>query len=176
MPTGVAQRAFEPFFTTKPAGRGPGLGLAPVSGVVTLSGGDVRIYSEPGHGPVVRVDRPASDEPAPAAADRSVAPPVPGDQQHVLVVEDEPAVLLAAVRILRSNGYSADGLSDPTEALRVLGDSAVPIDVLITDVVMPGLSGVELARRATGLRTDLPLLFTSGYSPDAVSRHGLIPH
>ncbi|HEX9495857.1 MAG TPA: ATP-binding protein [Candidatus Limnocylindria bacterium] len=175
MPTGVAQRAFEPFFTTKPAGQGTGLGLATVYGIVTRSGGDVRIYSEPGHGTVVRVDLPASDEPAPAAADRSVAPPVPGDQQHVLVVEDEPAVLLAAVRILRSNGYSADGLSDPTEALRVLGDPVVPIDVLITDVVMPGLSGIELARRATELRPDLPVLFTSGYSHDAVSRQGLIP-
>jgi signal transduction histidine kinase/CheY-like chemotaxis protein len=175
MPAGVAQRAFEPFFTTKPAGQGTGLGLATVYGIVTRSGGDVRIYSEPGHGTVIRVDLPASDGPAAPLADRAVAPSITGDQQHVLVVEDEPAVLHAAVRILRNNGYSAEGVSDPNEALRVLGDPTLPIDVVMTDVVMPGLSGIELARRAAELRPSVPVFFTSGYSHDAVSRQGLIP-
>jgi len=93
----------------------------------------------------------------------------------VLIVEDESAVLLAAVRILSGHGYKVRAQSDPSDALAVLGDASAQVDILVTDVVMPGLSGVELAREARAHRPDLPVLYMSGYSDELVADRGTLP-
>jgi PAS domain S-box-containing protein len=176
MSADVAARAFEPFFTTKESGQGTGLGLATVYGIVTESGGSIRIYSEPGEGTRVSIKLPAIDEPASASPIAAAGPAIEGGAgRTVLVVEDEAAVLLAAVRILRANGYTVRHLPDPASAIAVLADPVEQIDILVTDVVMPGSSGVELARRALELRPGLPILYMSGYSQELTAHRSTLP-
>jgi PAS domain S-box-containing protein len=170
----VVGRAFEPFFTTKPSGQGTGLGLATVYGIVTQAGGNVRIYSEPGHGTLVSIHIPAVDQPAIERSTQDLEPPVKGNGETVLIVEDEPAVLLAAIRILGTNGYVALSQPAPAEAIAMLADGQRRIDVLLTDVVMPGLSGIELARRARELRPGLRVVYMSGYSHEVIGHQGAI--
>jgi len=171
----VVRRAFEPFFTTKAAGLGTGLGLATVYGIVKQAGGNIDIYSEPGLGTRVSILLPAVAE-LPAAVTRQRSPAVEaGRGRKVLLVEDESAVLFAAARILGAQDYTVVARSDPQDALKVLADPDHDIDLLVTDVVMPGLSGIELAHRARELRPGLPVLYTSGYSEELVVRRGAIP-
>ena len=172
----VAARAFEPFFTTKPPGHGTGLGLATVYGIVTQAGGNITISSEPGSGTRLSIHLPAVDEPATAAIRAEPTTTLrSGEGRTVLIVEDESAVLLAAVRILSGHGYKVRAQSDPSDALTVLGDPSAQVDILVTDVVMPGLSGVELAREARALRPELPVLYMSGYSDELVANRGTLP-
>ena len=171
----VAARAFEPFFTTKPAGRGTGLGLATVYGIVTQAGGNIGIYSEPGIGTRVSMQLPAVDGEASPPTLTEPAEIKTGNGRTVLLVEDESAVMLAAARILTAQGYKVRVRSDPTDALQVLTDTATQVDILVTDVVMPGLSGVELARRANELRPGLPVLYMSGYSQELAAHRGMLP-
>jgi len=172
----VSARAFEPFFTTRPAGHGTGLGLATVYGIVTQADGNIGIYSEPGLGTRVSIHLHATDEPAsPPQRSESVPALRAGDGRTVLIVEDESAVLLAAARILTGHGYKVRMRTDAADALQVLGDDATPVDILVTDVVMPGLSGVDLARKAHELRPKLPVLFMSGYSQELVEHGGTLP-
>jgi hypothetical protein len=159
----VAARAFEPFFSTKRKGEGTGLGLATVYGIVTAAGGLISVYSEPGEGTVLRVHLPAVD---------SAATPAPGQQaveftgrgESVLLVEDEDAVRALAKRILTEGGYRVSALSQGKDAVPLLEDPNREFDLLISDVVMPGMRGVELARRARELRPGLPVLMMSGYT------------
>ena len=176
MSEAVAARAFEPFFTTKAAGQGTGLGLATVYGIVAGASGSISIDSVEGSGTRVSINLPANDEAA-AALVRSPAPTSirSGEGRTVLIVEDENAVLVAAVRILNAHGYKVLGRSDPTHALDVLADVATSVDILVTDVVMPRLAGVELARRAQELRPGLPILFISGYAQSLVDDRGALP-
>jgi PAS domain S-box-containing protein len=168
----VVARAFEPFFTTKPAGSGTGLGLSTVYGIVTRAGGNVRIYSEVGKGTVVAIHLPANDAPVSDAARRSTEHEGPrGRGETVLVVEDEPAMLLSTIRILSANGYRVFAQSKPEDALALLAHAEPRVDLLLTDVVMPVLSGAELARRARASRPDLRVVFMSGYSNEVVSHH-----
>ena len=171
----VAARAFEPFFTTKPAGRGTGLGLATVYGIVVQAGGNIDIYSEPGTGTRVSIQLPAVDEPATITAHSDTAPLRVGDGRTVLLVEDESAVLQAAVRILTGNGYKVQARSTAAAALDVLSEPGARIDILVTDMVMPGASGVDLARRAQELRPGLPVLYMSGYSQELAAHRGTLP-
>jgi PAS domain S-box-containing protein len=172
----TAARAFEPFFTTKPAGQGTGLGLATVYGIVTQAGGNAYIYSEPGHGTLVSIHLPAVDEPASRAPfPRREAAVTRGRGQRLLVVEDEAAVLLAVIRILGTNGYTVLAQSGPADALALLADPSKNVDVLLTDVVMPGMSGIELADRARALRPGLRVMYMSGYSHEVIARQGAIP-
>jgi two-component system, cell cycle sensor histidine kinase and response regulator CckA len=169
----VLARAFEPFFTTKPAGSGTGLGLATVYGIVTQAGGNVRLYSEIGRGTLVAIHLPAIDEPAASAPRPASTLELPkGAGQTVLLAEDEGAVLLAAIRILSANGYSILAHSDPNEVLELASRGDRHIDGLITDVVMPGMSGIELARRIRAIKPDLPVLYMSGYSSEMVANQG----
>ncbi len=173
----VAARALEPFFTTKPAGQGTGLGLATVYGIVSGAGGNISLHSEPGIGTRVTIHLPAIDEPA-TAATRAAATTTTirtGEGRTALIVEDESAVLLATARILSGQGYKVRVRSDPTDAITVLADAATPVDILVTDMVMPGLSGVELARRARELRPGLPVLYISGYSQELAAQRGTLP-
>jgi PAS domain S-box-containing protein len=159
----VAARAFEPFFSTKRKGEGTGLGLATVYGIVTGAGGQIGIYSEPGEGTVFRVHLPAVDSSVstgPELADVDAL----GRGERVLVVEDEDAVRTLAKRILTEGGYRVIAASRGAEALELLKDPGQEFDLLISDVVMPEMRGVELVRRAAELRPDLPVLMMSGYT------------
>jgi hypothetical protein len=162
----VRQRAFEPFYTTKPKGQGTGLGLAIVHGIVTTAGGSVTIESAPGRGTIFRIVLPAAVE---DAFPREPASRRPGAGERVLLVEDEPAVREITRRLLAANGYQVEVAADPSHALSLVEDPDRPLDLLLTDVVMPEMSGPELAEQARHRRPGLKLLFMSGYA------HGLLP-
>jgi PAS domain S-box-containing protein len=172
MPPEVAARAFEPFFTTKPEGKGTGLGLSMAYGFAKQSGGHIRIYSEPGHGTTVRLYLPRSQEAEAAQAPPSSAEPPVGGTETVLVVEDDPEVQEVALRMLQDLGYRTLCASNGEAALRVL-QSHPQVDLLFTDVVMPGpLKSPEVARRARETVPGLAVLYTSGYTQNAIVHGG----
>ncbi|GAA4325674.1 PAS domain-containing sensor histidine kinase [Pigmentiphaga soli] len=171
MPPEVIAQAFEPFFSTKPEGKGTGLGLSMVYGFVKQSGGHVKIYSEPGHGTTVKLYLPRSME------EESVFEPLDnqltvGGNETILVAEDDPQVCATAVELLTDLGYQVLKAQDAVGALAVI-DSGLKIDLLFTDVVMPGpLRSTELARKARERLPDLAVLFTSGYTQNAIVHGG----
>jgi PAS domain S-box-containing protein len=168
MPEEVRDRAFEPFFTTKDPGEGTGLGLATVHGIVTDSGGTVDIESTPGQGTVVTIFLPGCRE-----AVRPAEPPAePGERAatvaRVLVVEDQEPVRRQACRILEAHGYEVTGAGAAEEAL----EGWQPVDVLVTDIVMPGMTGQQLAQIATERNPDLRVVYMSGHTEDVLVRNG----
>ena len=168
MPPEVAARAFEPFFTTKPKGKGTGLGLAAVYGIVTQAKGSVTLRTEPGKGSAFTILWPETDlQPEEPEAAPPAAPPS-GKGETVLVVEDEDAVRSIAVRILSRSGYAVLESRAPAEALSLLESRKDPVHLLLSDVVMPEMSGAELAEEARGIRPSLRVLFMSGYTAEAL--------
>jgi PAS domain S-box-containing protein len=159
----IAARAFEPFFSTKHRGEGTGLGLATVYGIVTAAGGQIDLYTEPGEGTVFRVQLPAVDSTIPAGPGAK-AVDFTGHGESVLLVEDEDTVRTLAKRILTEGGYRVIAASCGRDAVHLLEDPRREFDLLISDVVMPGMRGVELAQRAQQLRPELPVLMMSGYT------------
>ena len=168
----IRRHIFEPFFTTKR--RGTGLGLATVYGIVRQSGGHVAVYSEPGHGTTFRVYLPASEETA--GERRTAEQPIASlrGTETVLLVEDEPAVRTVAVRSLRDAGYTVLEASSGPAAIELVARQAGRIDILVTDVIMPHMSGRELADRLTTLRPGLKVLYVSGYTDDSILHHGVL--
>jgi PAS domain S-box-containing protein len=166
MPAEVAARAFEPFFTTKRRGEGTGLGLATVYGVVTHAGGRVRIDSTPGVGTTVDVDLPAAEQTRAAGSPAQEPSPTAavGRGQVVLVAEDEEGVRAVVRRVLAGAGYLPIATASGEEALTVLEDGDVTIDLVLTDMVMPGMSGPALRDHAAACRPGVPVVFMSGYS------------
>ena len=167
-------RVFEPYFTTKPKGTGTGLGLSMVYGFVKQSAGHVSIYSEPGHGTTVKIYLPRA--PAAPGAGHHAGTDAPGAElrggvETVLVVEDDDAVRQLACHELRAMGYRVLDAANGAEALRQI-ERGEPIHLLFTDVVMPGMSGRELADAARRRRSSLRVLFTSGYTENAIVHHG----
>ncbi len=169
----VRSRIFEPFFTTKEHGKGSGLGLSTVYSIVKQSGGRIEVESEPGLGSTFRVFLPAEGQAAAeTAADPGESPTSPV-AHTILLVEDDGIVRTLAARALRSAGYTVLDAEHADRALEIAGTYDGPIDLLFTDVVMPGRSGRELADALAHVRTDTPVLFTSGYTDDAIVRHGV---
>jgi two-component system, cell cycle sensor histidine kinase and response regulator CckA len=169
------ERVFEPFFTTKPQGQGTGLGLSTVYGIVKQTGGQIWVRSEPDHGTTFEVYLPRALERAAAAEDERdpVAQRLPGSET-VLLVEDEEIVRKLVREMLETAGYHVLDAGDGSEAIAISDRHEGAIDVLMTDVVMPGLSGQELARRLADRRRGLRVLFTSGYTEDAIANHGVL--
>ena len=167
----VLAKVFEPFFSTKGEGKGSGLGLSMVYGFVKQSGGHVKIYSEPGHGSTIKLYLPrAMDSEAVEVAVETA--PISGGTETVLVVEDDAEVRATVVEILSDLGYRVLKAVDATSALHVV-ESGIPIDILFTDVVMPGtLKSPELARRARERLPDIAVLFTSGYTENSIVHGG----
>jgi len=166
-------RLFEPFFTTKPAGEGTGLGLATVYGIVKQSGGFIYVYSEPGHGTTFKVYLPTTHE-KPSTVQAPIQPAHSRGTETILVVEDNPHVKEIACRVLAQLGYQVLAASSGEEALAVLGAARARVDLVISDVIMPGMTGPELCRQLAQQYPALKVLFTSGYSDDAVMRHGVL--
>jgi CheY-like chemotaxis protein len=170
----VLAHVFDPFFTTKDVDKGTGLGLATVHGIALQNGGFVDISSEPGQGTVLRVHFPRhrSAPPAPKHVEPRAA--VEGGGETVLVVEDEPALLRMCGETLRRLGYRVLLAGLPGEAVELADRPGERIDLLITDVVMPHMSGPALAARLSARHSDLVCLYMSGYSEDVISQHGIV--
>jgi CheY-like chemotaxis protein len=170
----VIAHIFEPFFTTKEVGRGTGLGLATVYGIARQNGGCVDVKSTPGAGATFTVVLPAYDAGAPADAGAAAEADVPrGAGETLLVVEDEPAVLRLCVELLRRLGYRVLPAGDVKTALGLAATHAGEIRLLVTDVVMPDLSGPDLAALVAERVPSVRCLFMSGYTPDAALQRGL---
>jgi PAS domain S-box-containing protein len=177
MPPEVIERAFEPFYTTKPKGSGTGLGLATVYGIATAAGGDVRLYSENGIGTTITVLLPAADARHHAAETVVTAEPADAETPHetVLMVEDEDDLRVITGRILTRAGYHVLTASGGEQAIHLAQNHAGPIHLLLTDVIMPRMTGNEVAARIRALRPGIPVLYMSGYAEPVLTENGTLP-
>jgi nitrogen-specific signal transduction histidine kinase/ActR/RegA family two-component response regulator len=166
-------RLFEPFFTTKGKGKGTGLGLSTVYGIVKQSGGNIWVYSEPGKGTAFKIYLPRV-EGAPVLRPKREAKVARGDGELVLVVEDEPALRGLLAGMIDDLGYRVKVTANGGEAVIAVEEEGMRPDLLITDVVMPGMSGVVLAERLRKSQPDLRTLFMSGYTDNAIVHHGVL--
>jgi signal transduction histidine kinase/DNA-binding response OmpR family regulator len=169
----VQARIFEPFFTTKEIGKGTGLGLSTVYGIVQQCHGHIWVYSELDRGTTFKIYLPCVDQPLAAARTPSAPAPATGDET-ILVVEDNAAVRSVLCRVLKDAGYVVLDASDSKQAVSLCESHPSGIDLLLTDVVMPGASGPELAVELLERRPEMKVLFMSGYSGTAITRHGVL--
>ena len=165
---------FEPFFTTKEVGKGTGLGLSTVYGIVKQSGGYIWVYSELGVGTTFKVYLPAVDEEARSAEGESGGVALPSGRETVLVVEDEESVRDVLHQMLEANGYRVLVAQDGAEAFRIVDAHAGAIHLLVTDVIMPGMTGPNVVERITPKHPEMKVLYISGYTEEAISRHGVM--
>jgi PAS domain S-box-containing protein len=165
---------FEPFFTTKEAGKGTGLGLATIYGIIKQSEGHIWVYSEPGKGTTFKIYFPRVQQAADPLAVRTGPIEIHRGTETVLMVEDEESLRHVTREFLQSSGYRVLEASHPAEAIRIVEQHHQPIHLLVTDVVMPKMSGRDLAQRLLSMRPDLKVLYMSGYTDDAILQHGVL--
>jgi CheY-like chemotaxis protein len=169
----VIDRAFEPFFSTKAAGHGTGLGLSQVYGFIKQSGGHLKIYSEIGEGTCIKIYLPRSDSDEEMEWEEDNRKPVEGDGgETILIVEDDEGVRAYLIEILRDLNYHIMAAPHADAALKIIKRRDVQIDLLLTDVVLPGMNGRELATKAQSIRPGLIVLFMTGYSRNAIVHQG----
>lgn len=170
----VIEKAFDPFYTTKAVGKGTGLGLSQVYGFVRQSGGHVKIYSEVGLGTTMKIYLPRSlSAPSEDAAPEAETVHGGATTEVVMVVEDDDRVRTMAVEALCELGYSVIAMSSPRDAIEAIRGGSIP-DLLFTDVVMPEMSGRELVEQVKALRPDLKILYTTGYTRNAIVHNGTL--
>ena len=173
MDVATQRRLFEPFFTTKPKGKGTGLGLATVYGIVKQSGGWIWVYSEPGEGATFKVYLPRTDEPI--VLETVVASEeLRGGIETILLVEDEEDVRSLSCKLLQRQGYNVIDAADAEQAFALAAERKQPIDLLLTDVVMPGENGPALFKQLHPLRPDMKVLYVSGYTDEAIVNRGIL--
>jgi PAS domain S-box-containing protein len=170
----VKEHIFEPFFTTKEKGKGTGLGLSTVYGIVKQSRGNIWVYSEPGHGTTFKIYLPSADETIDLIKSSPTQAELPQGSETILLVEDEESVRTFAHKTLKGYGYIILEASNGEEALRLAQGHGRKINLLLTDVVMPQMSGKELADRIKILWPDIKVLFASGYTDNAIVHHGIL--
>jgi len=169
----VRRHVFEPFFTTKEVGQGTGLGLATVYGIVRQSGGHIWLYSEPGIGTTFKIFFPRVDDPKDRTSSELPRKIGRGDET-ILIVEDDPSLRVLAQEVLSSAGYHILTAEDGDAALRASEQHKGPVHLLLTDVVMPGMGGKEIASRLTVPRPEMKVLFMSGYTGNALAQQGTL--
>jgi CheY-like chemotaxis protein len=174
MSEAVKSHIFEPFFTTKEPGKGTGMGLATVYGIAQQSGGSIYVYSEPGYGTSFKIYLPRVEDETAAAAASVPKAVTPTGSETILLVEDEPSVRAYAARILSEQGYVVLEAPGGAAALALVAAHPGPIDLLVTDVVMPGLQGHQLGKQLSDLRPDLRVLYVSGFTENSVVDHGVV--
>jgi CheY-like chemotaxis protein/two-component sensor histidine kinase len=167
-------RVFEPFFTTKGPGAGTGLGLSTVDGIVRQSEGHIWLYSEPGLGTTFKIFLPNVTGDAQGISIRPARPALASRRGHILVVEDETSVRTLTRRLLESAGHTVIEASNAGEAVAIIQGSAHEIDLLVTDVVMPGGDGATVAAALRSIRPGAPVLYMSGYSEGTINHHGVL--
>jgi PAS domain S-box-containing protein len=171
----VLHHAFEPFFTTKEPGQGTGLGLATCYGIIKQHGGSIELYSEVGRGTSVKIYLPEAAGATLRPLEEREPDQIPRGTETVLLVEDEPVVRALAARMLRRQGYTVLEAANGMEALDIVRQhTSVPIDLLLTDMIMPKLGGYELAEQLRQRMSGIPVLFMSGYTDNALIQHGLL--
>jgi len=167
------EHIFEPFFTTKDVGRGTGLGLATIYGIVRQAGGHVWVYSEPGHGSTFKLYFPRQDA-EPETVPKPVGARPRRQEGTVMLVEDEAPVRLMTTKLLERAGYVVVPMANAAEALAHVSEGRGQIDVLVTDVVMPGMSGIKLAEEMMARHPEMGLVLVSGYIPETLDLRALV--
>ncbi len=174
MPAEVQDHIFEPFYTTKPQERGTGLGLSTVFGIVKQSGGHIFCYSEPGRGTTFKVYLPRVDAPPSPALEARMTPALVRGDETLLVVEDDEMVRKVACRVLGDRGYHVLEAAHGEDAIQVAANHGGPIHLMLTDIVMPGFTGRELARRLSVHRPAMKVIYMSGYTETAIVHQGVL--
>ena len=167
-------RIFEPFFSTKGLGKGTGLGLSTVFGIVQQSGGSIWVYSEPGNGATFKVYFPAAEPVVPKVPTAKPTAKARRGNETILIVEDDEPLRRLSLSILQRHGYSMLIAAGPDEALAITERHPAAIDLLLTDVMMPGMNGKQLAARVRTLRPEMKVLYMSGYTGEVVVHHGVL--
>ncbi len=174
MDSATQERIFEPFFTTKGAGKGTGLGLSTVYGIVKQSGGFIWVSSAPNRGTTFRIDMPCAHEADGSEKPEELHPEILLGKETILLVEDEELIRRAAFEVLRALGYHVLAAKDGVEALEIARGYERPIDLVLTDVIMPKMNGRDLIDRLRNIKSNFAVLFMSGYTDDIIARHGVL--
>lgn len=169
----VLDQIFQPFFTTKETGKGTGLGLATVYGIVKQNDGFINVYSEPGQGTTFRIYLP-SDQGKTVAGLKAEKEKPAGGTETILIVEDERSIIDIATRVLGESGYTVLAAGTPGDAIDLVTEYTGTIHLLITDVIMPGMNGKDLRDKVKALRPDVKVLFMSGYTADVITNRGVL--